>query len=941
MAEKDEVATITIGAEEKVDQAFDAAAKAAEDFAKRVNAAFASIKTPDIGGQLGEHGKKVKEHATGIASTIEGMTERIGSSMKAFGASFGEGGKILGEMSEGAVKGVGAIALALTSLGGFGKQTAKDMASIGEEAEQAAKRSAKAVEGMTAAGGIASMLKSALTSGPAAMLAAGAALTVGGGVTAAYFGGEEAEKLERLSHAAENTYEEFRKIAGAGLEIGASVDQTAQALTNVNEMVRSGALQVREMAESWAMMQDRIQYIKDAIKEQAIARQEAEHSAQDAAADAQHNIQQAYHGSEQAAQGVVDAQQRYEDVLEEYQRHGRPRTAAQQREYEEKHRKLALEAAERGVKEAERAKSEADRAVGEARHKAEDQERLAGEQRERMQVQGERMPVMLERMQNRLEAMRRGAEQNPLLQLLMGGDVKMEGLAAAADKLEHMMKLTPNERMIEFLNLASKLPEGPDTRRVVEQMFPGMGQFLEHPEQFQKMIEAAQSGSAAGRLPDPGVVKTLAESAENLTRRMQDISTAVANIGAKSVDKINEAVDAVKNLIEGAGAVRDIIKEWYKNLGDVDDKLGDINKKLGVRGGGAMWGEDVPSRAGGQAVEGRRVPSAAPQRSMWDVIKGLLSVTPAGAAELTPEEIAKEKAFRGEGAEKAADQMDVKADQMDVKADKVTVNADKVEGGGGGGGFDPSGKPRGLPPGAKFRGGQGQWTDQQVPSQEGGTADVSVYRPPSASEIRRKAIESGQYGTTLASDPVPGSVPATPGTGVTGPPEPVWDPKELEERIKRRRAALARFMDPSVPLLDQDSINAMMDPSVWAFQRGGHVSGPGTGTSDSILARLSNGEYVVNARAVARVGRGFLDAINGFSLGGVADAFSLGMPRFQGGGTVSAGPAAALHPVTINLPGGHSFTGFHGTPDAISQISRHAVLAQASSTMASKPSWFR
>ena len=46
MAEKDEVATITIGAEEKVDQAFDAAAKAAEDFAKRVNAAFAG--SPDV-----------------------------------------------------------------------------------------------------------------------------------------------------------------------------------------------------------------------------------------------------------------------------------------------------------------------------------------------------------------------------------------------------------------------------------------------------------------------------------------------------------------------------------------------------------------------------------------------------------------------------------------------------------------------------------------------------------------------------------------------------------------------------------------------------------------------------------------------------------------------------------------------------------------------------
>jgi hypothetical protein len=36
------------------------------------------------------------------------------------------------------------------------------------------------------------------------------------------------------------------------------------------------------------------------------------------------------------------------------------------------------------------------------------------------------------------------------------------------------------------------------------------------------------------------------------------------------------------------------------------------------------------------------------------------------------------------------------------------------------------------------------------------------------------------------------------------------------------------------------------------FAEGGYVSGPGTGTSDSIPARLSHGEFVVNARATAR-----------------------------------------------------------------------------------------
>jgi TP901 family phage tail tape measure protein len=53
---------------------------------------------------------------------------------------------------------------------------------------------------------------------------------------------------------------------------------------------------------------------------------------------------------------------------------------------------------------------------------------------------------------------------------------------------------------------------------------------------------------------------------------------------------------------------------------------------------------------------------------------------------------------------------------------------------------------------------------------------------------------------------------------------------------------------------------------------GGHISGPGSSTSDSIPAMLSNGEYVVNAGAVAHYGRAFFDSANAMHLkkGGVA-----------------------------------------------------------------------
>jgi TP901 family phage tail tape measure protein len=47
-----------------------------------------------------------------------------------------------------------------------------------------------------------------------------------------------------------------------------------------------------------------------------------------------------------------------------------------------------------------------------------------------------------------------------------------------------------------------------------------------------------------------------------------------------------------------------------------------------------------------------------------------------------------------------------------------------------------------------------------------------------------------------------------------------------------------------------------------AFARGGFVRGPGSGTSDSINARLSNGEYVLRANAVKYYGTDFMNSLN-------------------------------------------------------------------------------
>lgn len=71
---------------------------------------------------------------------------------------------------------------------------------------------------------------------------------------------------------------------------------------------------------------------------------------------------------------------------------------------------------------------------------------------------------------------------------------------------------------------------------------------------------------------------------------------------------------------------------------------------------------------------------------------------------------------------------------------------------------------------------------------------------------------------------------------------------------------------------------------------GGYISGPGTGTSDDIPAMLSNGEYVLRAAAVARLGRARLDHLNATgALPAFASGGLVGAQRYATGGMVQTG----------------------------------------------------
>jgi tape measure domain-containing protein len=126
--------------------------------------------------------------------------------------------------------------------------------------------------------------------------------------------------------------------------------------------------------------------------------------------------------------------------------------------------------------------------------------------------------------------------------------------------------------------------------------------------------------------------------------------------------------------------------------------------------------------------------------------------------------------------------------------------------------------------------------------------------------------------------------------------------------------------------------------SIWSslgFAEGGHVSGPGTSKSDSIPAMLSDGEFVVNAKAT-RKHAGLLQAINSGSElvhraegGFIGTAMSLASPIMSLVGSINASSANAelekaakeLQKAALMLMGG----GKGGVADGISSAMSKAL----------------
>jgi hypothetical protein len=150
------------------------------------------------------------------------------------------------------------------------------------------------------------------------------------------------------------------------------------------------------------------------------------------------------------------------------------------------------------------------------------------------------------------------------------------------------------------------------------------------------------------------------------------------------------------------------------------------------------------------------------------------------------------------------------------------------------------------------------------------TKELGAQFRSTAEDVSVAAAEMNRLGTTVAGEIYRGFETA------------LFDPfnVSLEAMVTNFMQAIGRMALRAAAF---QAFGAAAGVPAVGFASGGFVSGPGSATSDSIPARLSNGEFVVRAAAVQKYGLGLMSAING-----------LNYPRkgFASGGPVQAEPSS-------------------------------------------------
>ena len=124
--------------------------------------------------------------------------------------------------------------------------------------------------------------------------------------------------------------------------------------------------------------------------------------------------------------------------------------------------------------------------------------------------------------------------------------------------------------------------------------------------------------------------------------------------------------------------------------------------------------------------------------------------------------------------------------------------------------------------------------------------------------------------------------------------------KNLEDSFKSFASSILKAIADMAIQAAAKEVTGYIFGSIDGFADGGYVSGPGTGRSDSILKRLSNGEFVMSANSVKHWGVGLLNNLNNRRMPNLA----FESPSYNGGSNVSRSATIVMN---VNTPDANSF----------------------------------
>lgn len=112
--------------------------------------------------------------------------------------------------------------------------------------------------------------------------------------------------------------------------------------------------------------------------------------------------------------------------------------------------------------------------------------------------------------------------------------------------------------------------------------------------------------------------------------------------------------------------------------------------------------------------------------------------------------------------------------------------------------------------------------------------------------------------------------------------------KAIETKISNATRYIANINDPVKEAGAKKKLDTYIaeKAKILNAATGGYIRGKGNGTADLVPAMVSNGEFIMSAKAVDRFGAGFMSAINAGRVPQFATGGSVGATRIGGGGKV-------------------------------------------------------